>query len=60
MTEIVHEVAPGAQLYLICVNSEVTLGQAKDYVKANGIRIVNTSPRSSTRVAATAPEGRAR
>jgi subtilisin family serine protease len=43
VTEIVHEVAPQAQLYLICVDSEVTLGQAKDFVKANGVTIVNQS-----------------
>jgi hypothetical protein len=43
VAEIVHEVAPDAQLYLICVDSEVTLGQAKDYVKANGIPVVNMS-----------------
>ena len=28
----------------ICINSEVSLGQAKDYAKANGITIVNMSP----------------
>ena len=43
VAEIVHEVAPGAQLHLICIDSEVTLGQAKDYVKAQGIPIVNMS-----------------
>lgn len=43
VAEIVHEVAPGAQLYLICIDSEVTLGQAKEYAKANGITIVNHS-----------------
>jgi hypothetical protein len=43
VAEIVHEVAPGAQLYLLCINSEVTLGQAETYAKANGIAIVNHS-----------------
>jgi hypothetical protein len=43
VAEIVHEVAPGAQLYLICVDSTVTLGQAVEYAKANGISIINTS-----------------
>ena len=43
VAEIVHEVAPAAQLYLICIDSEVTLGQAKDYAKAQGITIVNMS-----------------
>ncbi|HEX5583165.1 S8 family serine peptidase [Gaiella sp.] len=43
VAEIVHEVAPDAQLYLLCINSDVTLGQAEEYAKANGITIVNTS-----------------
>jgi subtilisin family serine protease len=43
VAEIVHEVAPDAQLSLICINSDVTLAQAEEYVKANGITIVNTS-----------------
>ena len=43
VAEIVHEMAPNAGLTLICIDSEVTFGQAKDYVKAQGIPIVNTS-----------------
>ncbi|MSO96199.1 MAG: hypothetical protein EXQ81_10495 [Thermoleophilia bacterium] len=43
VAEIVHETAPQAQLYLICMNSEVTLGQAEAYAKTNGITIVNMS-----------------
>lgn len=43
VAEIVHEMAPGAQLYLICIDSDVDLIAAKDYVKANGITIVNHS-----------------
>ncbi len=43
VAEVVHEVAPGAELYLICVEDEVDLGLAKDYVVANGIKIVNFS-----------------
>jgi hypothetical protein len=43
VAEIVHEMAPNAQLFLICINSEVTLGQAKDYAKAQGVHIVNMS-----------------
>lgn len=43
VAEIVYDEAPGAQLFLICINSEVTLGRAKDYAKANGISIVNAS-----------------
>ena len=40
VAEIVYEMAPGIQLYLLCVGTEVQLGQAKDYAKANGISIV--------------------
>jgi subtilisin family serine protease len=40
---IVYKMAPGAQFYLICVNSTVTLGNAKDYALAQGITIVNFS-----------------
>jgi hypothetical protein len=43
VAEIVHEVAPGAQLYLICVDTEVQLAAAEAYAKANGIRIINHS-----------------
>ena len=28
VTEVVHEMAPAAQLYLICIDTEVELGQA--------------------------------
>lgn len=43
VAEIVHEMAPAAQLFLLCVETEVQLGLAKDYAKANGIGIVNHS-----------------
>ena len=43
VAEVVHELAPEAQLHLICITNEVSLGQAKDYAKANGISIVNMS-----------------
>lgn len=43
VAEIVYEMAPGAQLYLLCINTEVQLGQAKDYAKANGINILSVS-----------------
>jgi hypothetical protein len=43
VAEIVHEMAPDAQLYLICVNTEVTLAQAEAYAKSQGIQIVNHS-----------------
>ncbi len=35
--------APAAQLSLICIETEVDLAQAVEYVKANGITIVNHS-----------------
>jgi subtilisin family serine protease len=43
VAEIVHEMAPDAQLYLICVDSEVTLGQAEAFAKQQGVQIVNHS-----------------
>ena len=43
VAEIVHEMAPAAQLSLICIETEVDLAQAVEYVKANGITIVNHS-----------------
>ena len=43
VAEIVHEMAPGAALYLICMNSEVTLAQAEQYAKQQGITIINHS-----------------
>ena len=43
VAEIVHEMAPSAQLYLLCVGTQVQLGQAKDYAKAQGVHIINHS-----------------
>jgi subtilase family protein/hemolysin type calcium-binding protein/uncharacterized protein DUF11/WD40 repeat protein len=43
VAEIVHDVAPDAQLYLICVDTEVDLANAVAYAKAQGITIVNHS-----------------
>jgi len=43
VAEVVHDMAPGAQLYLLKINSEVELGNAKDYCIANGIQIINHS-----------------
>ena len=40
VAEVVHEMAPEAELHLVCVDSEVTLGQAKDYAIAQGIDVV--------------------
>jgi hypothetical protein len=38
-----YKMAPGIQLYLICIETTVNLGQAKDYAIAQGIRIINHS-----------------
>jgi uncharacterized repeat protein (TIGR01451 family) len=43
VAEIVHDIAPGAALTLICVDTEVELALAAADVKAAGIRIVNHS-----------------
>ena len=43
VAEIVHEMAPGAQLYLIKVGDTLDLKDAKDYCIANGVRIINHS-----------------
>jgi subtilisin family serine protease len=43
VAEIVHEMAPDAQLYLICFDSDVTLAAAEAYAKSQGIRIANYS-----------------
>ena len=43
VAEIVHKMAPGARLYLICVSTEVDLATAEEYAKANGITIVSHS-----------------
>jgi subtilisin family serine protease len=43
VAEIVHEMAPDAQLYLICVGSEVDLAAAAGFAKSQGVHIVNQS-----------------
>ena len=43
VAEVVHDMAPDAQLYLLKIGSEVGLGNAKDYCIANGIRVINHS-----------------
>ena len=43
VAEIVHEMAPGAQLYLIKVGDTLDLRDAKDYCITSGIRIINHS-----------------
>ena len=43
VAEIIHEMAPGARLYLICIDDGVGLGEAIAFARANGIQIVNHS-----------------
>jgi subtilisin family serine protease len=43
MAEIVHDVAPQAQLYLIKITDEVDLENAKDYCVSEGVDIINHS-----------------
>jgi subtilisin family serine protease len=43
VAEIVHEMAPGAELHLICADTLVGLARAAAYARANRIAIVNHS-----------------
>ncbi len=43
VAEVVHDMAPEAELYLLKVGSEVDLGNAKDYCISNGIEVINHS-----------------
>lgn len=43
VAEIVYDMAPGAQLYLLAVETEVDLGEALQYAKSEGIHIINHS-----------------
>ncbi len=43
VAEVVHDMAPAADLTLVCVDSVASLGKAKDYVVGKGIPIVNHS-----------------
>jgi subtilisin family serine protease len=43
VAEIAHEMAPGAELHLICVDTLVGLAKAAAYARARGIAIVNHS-----------------
>jgi hypothetical protein len=43
VAEIVHEMAPDAELHLICIEDEVDLAAAESYAKANGISIISHS-----------------
>jgi subtilisin family serine protease len=43
VAEIVHEMAPDAQLYLLCIGTDVDLAAAARYAKRQGVHIVNHS-----------------
>jgi len=43
VAEIVHDLAPGAQLYLVCAGTEVQLGEAMRVARAEGVTVVNHS-----------------
>ena len=43
VAEIVHDMAPGASLYLAKVATEVQLGQALDAMAAAGVKVINHS-----------------
>jgi hypothetical protein len=43
VAEIVHEVAPDAELYLVNFETEVELAAAVDWLGAQGVRVVNAS-----------------
>src|SRR5215210_1155795 len=43
VAEIVHEMAPGAQLFLVCAETEVDFAQAVEWARAQGVTIINHS-----------------
>lgn len=43
VAEIVSEIAPAADLYLVCVRDAASLGRAVDYARAHGITIISHS-----------------
>ena len=43
VAEIVHETAPDAQLYALCVDSEVGLAAAVDFARSQGVDVINHS-----------------
>jgi subtilisin family serine protease len=43
VAEIVHEMAPSAQLYLICSEDQPTLAQAEQYAKSQGVKVISHS-----------------
>jgi hypothetical protein len=43
VAEIVHDVAPGAKLYIARVATVTDIGNAKDWMVAQGVKVINTS-----------------
>lgn len=43
VAEIVYEMAPDAQLYLVCIDTEVDLAAAEAYAKSQGVQVINHS-----------------
>ena len=43
VTEIVHQMAPGAQLFLYCIDDDITFEQAEAALQAAGVKVVNSS-----------------
>ena len=43
VTEVVHEMAPAAQLYLACTDDEPSVVEAEQWAKKNGAQIINFS-----------------
>jgi subtilisin family serine protease len=43
VAEIVHEMAPGAQLYLACTSDAFSVSQAEQWAKTQGVKVINFS-----------------
>lgn len=43
VAEIVHEMAPDAQLYLVCIETDVDFAAAVAYAKSQGVHVINHS-----------------
>jgi subtilisin family serine protease len=43
VAEIVHEMAPNAQLFLVCFETDVGFAQAEQYAKSRGVHIITHS-----------------
>jgi subtilisin family serine protease len=41
--EIIHDMAPDAQLYLLQIDTHIDLGEAVDYAIAQGVNVISTS-----------------